>query len=51
MKEYILAIDTSSKVGLCALAVIDGPKLSIIHEEHINAELSHSEQLFIGIAK
>ncbi len=46
----ILVIDTSTMMGLCAIAEVkpDGT-FNILYEQHVSAELSHSEKLFVGI--
>ena len=56
MKKYFLVIDTSSTLGLCAIAEKDNVEgknggFSVISEKYINAESSHSEHLFINIQK
>ena len=56
MKKYFLTIDTSSKLGLCAIAEQNASAgkvedLSVVSEKYINAESSHSEHLFINIQK
>lgn len=46
----ILLIDTSTMLGLCAIAKKSSSgDYKVLYEKHISAELSHSEKLFIGI--
>ncbi len=50
MKKFLLLIDTSTMIGLCAIAKKkDDGTYDIISEEHISAELSHSERMFKSI--
>jgi tRNA threonylcarbamoyladenosine biosynthesis protein TsaB len=50
MNERVLLIDTSSMLGLCAVAQKKSSGgWDILFEQYINAESSHSEHLFMGI--
>jgi tRNA threonylcarbamoyladenosine biosynthesis protein TsaB len=49
MKGYFLVIDTSSMLGLCAVAERDKGSYNVVFERYIDAKASHSEHLFIGI--
>ena len=50
MNERVLLIDTSSMLGLCAVAQKKSSgDWDILFEQYINAESSHSEHLFMGI--
>lgn len=50
MNERVLLIDTSSMLGLCAVAQKKSSGgWGILFEQYINAESSHSEHLFMGI--
>ncbi len=50
MSEKVLLIDTSSMLGLCAVAEKQGVSgWKILFEQYMNAESSHSELLFMGI--
>ena len=56
MKRYFLVIDTSSPLGLCAVAETGTGEskkkdFNVISEKYINAQSSHSEHLFINIQK
>lgn len=47
MKKFTLLIDTSTMIGLCAIARKKGDgSYEVIAEEYISAELSHSERIF-----
>ena len=51
MSEYALVIDTSSMTGLCALAQRSSAAAgwNVLTEQYVDAELSHSEILFMSI--
>jgi len=50
MSERLLLIDTSSMIGLCAIAQKKSSGgFEILSEQYINAESSHSEHLFMSI--
>ena len=50
MIERALIIDTSSMIGLCAVAQREGKGTwKVLTEKYINAESSHSELLFMNI--
>ncbi|HOW16674.1 MAG TPA: tRNA (adenosine(37)-N6)-threonylcarbamoyltransferase complex dimerization subunit type 1 TsaB [bacterium] len=49
MKNFVLLIDTSTKVGMCALAEKLNDDYKVIAQEYVSAELSHSEKMFNAI--
>lgn len=50
MSEKVLLIDTSSMLGLCAVAQKKSSSgWDILFEQYVNAGSSHSEHLFMGI--